>query len=98
MTQEIIELAREAGLYQDINVSFHQALRNFYDLAIAKEQKKWQEQTVVEIHEALLEEREACALVVDARLEKWEKIIGKDKMYKWMRGLPEVIRARGKQT
>ena len=33
MTQdEIIEMARKAGLYQDINVSFHQALRNFYDL------------------------------------------------------------------
>jgi hypothetical protein len=80
MTQdEIIEMAREAGLYQDINVSFHQALRNFYNLAIAKE-------------------REACAKVVDARLEKWEKNIGKDKMYKWMRGLPEVIRARGEQT
>jgi len=30
---EIIEMARKAGLYQDINVSFHQALRNFYDLA-----------------------------------------------------------------
>ena len=40
-------------------------------------------------------EREACAKVVDARLEKWEKIIGKDKMYKWMRNLPEAIRARG---
>ena len=62
MTQdEIIEMAREAGLYQDINVSFHQALRNFYDLAAAKEQKKWQDQTAVEIHEAVLEEREACA-------------------------------------
>jgi citrate lyase alpha subunit len=36
---EIIEMAREAGLYQDINVSFHQALRNFYDLAIAKERE-----------------------------------------------------------
>jgi hypothetical protein len=34
---EIIEMARQAGLYQDINVSFHQALRNFYDLATAKE-------------------------------------------------------------
>jgi methionyl-tRNA synthetase len=47
MTQdEIIEMAREAGLYQDINVSFHQALRNFYDLAAAKvktqpEQEPW---------------------------------------------------------
>ena len=40
MTQdEIIEMAREAGLYQDINVSFHQALRNFYNLAIAKERE-----------------------------------------------------------
>jgi len=68
MTQdEIIEMAREAGLYQDINVSFHQALRNFYDLAAAKEQKKWQDQTIVEIHEAVLEEREACAKVC----EKW---------------------------
>ena len=66
MTQdEIIEMAREAGLYQDINVSFHQALRNFYDLAAAKEQKKWQDQTAVEIHEAVLEEREACADTVD---------------------------------
>jgi len=40
MTQdEIIEIAREAGLYQDINVSFHQALKNFYDLATAKERE-----------------------------------------------------------
>jgi hypothetical protein len=39
MTQEIIEMARKAGLYQDINVSFHQALRNFYDLATAKERE-----------------------------------------------------------
>jgi len=40
MTQdEIIEMAKEAGLYQDINVSFHQALRNFYDLATAKERE-----------------------------------------------------------
>ena len=39
MKQEIIEMARQAGLYQDINVSFHQALRNFYDLATAKERE-----------------------------------------------------------
>jgi len=66
MTQdEIIEMAREAGLYQDINVSFHQALRNFYDLSAAKEQKKWQDQTAVEIHEAVLEETEACAEIAE---------------------------------
>lgn len=40
-------------------------------------------------------EREACALVVDARLEKWLSLFGKDKMYKWMLGLPKAIRARG---
>ena len=62
---EIIEMARQAGLYQDINVSFHQALRNFYDLVAAKEQKKRQDQTAVEIHEAVLEEREACAQVAE---------------------------------
>ena len=40
MTQdEIIEMARQAGLYQDINVSFHQALKNFYDLSVAKERE-----------------------------------------------------------
>ena len=40
MTQdEIIEMARQAGLYQDINVSFHQALKNFYGLAAAKERE-----------------------------------------------------------
>jgi len=40
MTQdEIIEMAREAGLYQDINVSFHQALKNFYGLSVAKERE-----------------------------------------------------------
>tara|TARA_R110000868_G_scaffold366834_2_gene629759 strand:- start:1212 stop:1475 length:264 start_codon:yes stop_codon:yes gene_type:complete len=83
---EIIEMARDAGLYQDINVSFHQALRNFYDLAADKEQKKWQEQTVVEIHEALLEEREACAKVAEQSFG----VIGST--------IALAIRARGEQT
>jgi hypothetical protein len=69
---EIIEMAREAGLYQDINVSFHQALKNFYDLVDAKEHKKWQEQTVIEIHEAVLEEREACG---EAAMKAAEKAV-----------------------
>ena len=37
----------------------------FAKLVAAKEQKKWEDQTVVEIHEAVLEEREACAKVCD---------------------------------
>jgi hypothetical protein len=87
MTQdEIIEMAREAGLYQDINVSFHQALRNFYDLVAAKEQKKWQDQTAVEIHEALLEEREACAEIAEQSFG----VIGST--------IALAIRARGEQA
>jgi hypothetical protein len=83
---EIIEMAREAGLYQDINVSFHQALRNFYDLAAAKEQKKWQDQTAVEIHEAVLEETEVCAKIADSGFG----VIGST--------IALAIRARGEQA
>ena len=36
-------------------------LQMFAKLVAAKEQKKWEDQTAVEIHEAVLEEREACA-------------------------------------
>jgi hypothetical protein len=87
---EIIEMAREAGLYQDINVSFHQALRNFYDLSAAKEQKKWQDQTAVEIHEAVLEEREACAKACEEEQEYWGWGTAFD--------AAALIRARGEQA
>lgn len=33
--------------------------------AAAKEREKWEGQTEVEIHEAVLEEREACAMICD---------------------------------
>jgi len=87
MTQdEIIEMARQAGLYQDINVSFHQALRNFYDLATAKEREKWQDQTAVEIYEAVAKEREACAKVAEHSFG----VIGST--------IAAKIRARGEQA
>ena len=54
MTQdEIIEMARKAGLYQDINVSFHQALRNFYDLAT---ERTWVGLTSEEIWDEWIEQ------------------------------------------
>ena len=40
-------------------------LKVFEALVRADEQKKWQEQTAVEIHEAVLDEREACAKVCE---------------------------------
>ena len=66
MTQdEIIEMARqvefEAGFKWCVNFI---ELEAFAKLVAAKEQKKWQDQTAVEIHEAVLEEREACAKVI----------------------------------
>jgi len=42
-----------------------------------------------------VKEREVCAQMCDSRLEKWISLFGKDKMYKWMLGLPKAIRARG---
>jgi len=64
MTQEIIEMAREAGFMME-NSAAIQAAEIFANLVAAKEQKKWQDQTAVEIHEALLEEREVCAEIAE---------------------------------
>lgn len=60
---------------------------------IAAEQKKWQDQAMVDIHEAVLEEREACAKVCDAEAD--EMIEGE-----WTGCaiyLANNIRARGQQ-
>jgi hypothetical protein len=40
MTQdEIIEMARQAGMYQDLNVSWNQSIQNFAKLVAAKERE-----------------------------------------------------------
>ena len=57
---EIIEMWNSVIKYAPSEVR----ITEFAKLVAAKEQKKWQEQTVVEIHEAVLEEREACAKVI----------------------------------
>ena len=41
---------------------------------IAAEQKKWQDQAVVDIHEAVLDEREACADKTGEFARKWWSI------------------------
>ena len=36
---EIIEMARQAGMYQDLNVSWNQSIQNFAKLVAAKERE-----------------------------------------------------------
>jgi hypothetical protein len=95
---EIIEMAREAGgeFYvtsgnQTPTWYFsHSTMYDFVNLVAAKEQKKWQDQTAVEIHEAVLEEREACAKLCEEEQEYW----GWDKVF----DAAKLIRARGEQA
>ena len=62
-----------------------ESLQEFADLVRADERKKWEDQTDVEIHEAILDEREACAKVCD----DWPN--GRDDVY----SIGVAIRARG---
>ena len=65
-TIKIIEMARKAGFEDGISAFIGLAtFKRFEALVRADEQKKWQEQTAVEIHEAVLDEREACAKICD---------------------------------
>ena len=55
-------------------------LERFAKLVAAKEQKKWQDQTEVEIHEAVFEEREACAKECESSGLRAVMIFGKRKI------------------
>jgi hypothetical protein len=50
-------------------------LERFAALIRADERKKWEDQTDVEIHEAILDEREACAKVCDDMAFDWQKYV-----------------------
>ena len=90
MTQdEIIDMAKQSGFFVKDREAYSPSIQEDHEITPFL-------RTFAKLVAA--KEREACAKVVDSRLEKWEKNIGKDKMYKWMRGLPEVIRARGEQA
>ena len=71
-SKEIIEMAQECkliGMRPHLDGIYSESLIAFAKLVAAKEQKKWQDQTAVEIHEAVLEEREACAnVILDSQL------------------------------
>ena len=67
--EDIIRMAREAGIvYDDKAAPFYE---RFAKLVSAAEQKKWEEQTQVEINEAIIDEREACAMVCDDKHHTW---------------------------
>jgi alkylhydroperoxidase/carboxymuconolactone decarboxylase family protein YurZ len=86
---EIIEMAEQAGMTQDGNMWFSNG----------KEDMDVEHKHLVAFANLVAaKEREACAVLTDARLEKWASLFGKDKMYKWMLGLPKAIRARGEQA
>lgn len=65
----VLEMACEAGLFTHKEVQ--PEIERFAELVRADEQKKWQDQTAVETHEAILDEREACAKVCEEQMTKW---------------------------
>jgi transcriptional regulatory protein LevR len=91
--EDMIRMAREAGFCHDINNGIYLCapmhIEQFVALVAAAEKKKWQDQTVVDIHEAVLEEREACAKVCDDIDAEYE---GEDVLATWCAA---AIRARG---
>jgi len=90
--RDTIDMAHKAGFKEHngliyvttINDDCAKELKAFEALVRADEQKKWQEQTVVEIHEAVLDERETCAKLIEAYI-----VPG------MVREMARIIRARG---
>ena len=100
MTQdEIIEMAREAEIKRRTDVFYSlfcdgvyfDELVAFAKLVAAKEQKKWEDQTAVEIHEAVLDEREACAKIVQVHLDENSDLTVKGSLASVL----DYIKARG---
>jgi CHASE3 domain sensor protein len=76
MTQdEIIDMARQAGMYQDLNVSWNQSIQNFAKLVEDKVRQEIAEKNapvikkvnehIKELQDAVKAEREACAKVCE---------------------------------
>lgn len=65
MNRDDIDIMWNKALGQAIKNGEQFTRYHFAALVAAAEQKKWQDQAIVDIHEAVLEEREACAKVCD---------------------------------
>jgi hypothetical protein len=89
---EIIEMWNSVIKYAPSEVR----ITEFAHLVAAKEKKKWQDQTVVEIHEAVLEEREACAKIAEKqRYAMFISLTSHPAQNGTAVGIANAIRARG---
>jgi len=92
MTQdEIIEMARQAGMYQDLNVSWNQSIQNFAKLVAAKHDPKI---AIADAYRAgvdsgIAAEREACAKLCE------DIYTNGDGAECWLENAAKKIRARG---
>lgn len=95
MTREdIIRMAQECqliGIHPHIDGIYQAQLEQFATLVASHEQKKLEEQSIVDIHKAVLEEREACAKLC-LEFGQVKNHIGD----KWPDICADAIRARGK--
>ena len=101
-----IEMAREAGLWPAVTDIFPKELQDFAELVRAEEQKKWEEQTDIDIREAVADERNAIYdqwhSCVMADLENGVKWLNEKAAAEWHKNypaqsktFPEWIEARG---
>jgi CHASE3 domain sensor protein len=104
---EIIEMARQAGMYQDLNVSWNQSIQNFAKLVEDKVRQEIIEKNapvikkvnehIKELQDAVAKEREECAKICDAINAVYTKPedAAERVASQWC---AERIRARGEQT
>ena len=100
----VIEMAVEAELIYNEegwcgwveDTDLRPFIERFAALVAATEQKKWQDQAMVDIHEAVLDEREACAcLRKEVELQgKWPSDY-EDGFFYALEKYEDMIRARG---
>lgn len=60
MAYEVFDVETDDRGRQTFSIDTY-GIERFAEFVRADEQKKWQDQTAVETHEAILDEREACA-------------------------------------
>ena len=102
MNQELINMAKQAGIFVGDGPEwdfFKRQYAKFAALVAAAEREFWIEQSIVDIEEAIRDEREACAKIVEPTEEhrrdaSWGYVGGEEGV-ELLDGLVKQIRARG---